>query len=127
MRVIGIVLVILVGAMAYIRLAPVKFVAREFPSVVGEYPETGGFTAVVALSDRVNLASVEAAMLALPRTRKIKSDLPTFVTRSRVFGFPDVTVLMVQDGTLVLSGHLVYGGSDFGVNRARISQVLASL
>ena len=58
---------------------------------------------------------------------KVASDPLTFVTRSRVIGFPDVTVVEERDGKLAISAHLVYGGSDLGVNKARVLALLASL
>lgn len=127
MRIILAILVVVVGALAYVRLAPVKLTAVALPTAVGDYPEAGGFTAVRDVSDAMNLATVEAAMLALPRTVKVASDPLTFVTRSRVIGFPDVTVVEERDGKLAISAHLVYGGSDLGVNKARVLALLASL
>lgn len=127
MRIILGILVVVIGALAYVRLAPVKLTAVTLPTAVGDYPEAGGFIAVRDVNDAINLVTVEAAMLALPRTKKV-SDAPlTFISRSRVFGFPDVTVVEKRNGTLAISGHLVYGGSDFEVNKTRILAVLASL
>lgn len=127
MRILLAILVIVAGAMVYFRLAPVKFTRVEMPAALGDYPTAGGFTAVRALTERVTLDAVTAAMLALPRTTQVADAPLTFITRSRGFGFPDVTVLEVRDGTLAVSGHLVYGKSDLGVNQKRILQVLASL
>ena len=55
-----------------------------------------------------------------------------FVVRSAVFGFPDlVTIQVLPDGAgksrLILWSRSVYGHSDFGVNRARVTAWLAAL
>jgi len=127
MRILGRFVLILVTGLAYIRLAPVKVTLTKFPSAVGDYAVAGGFTAVREISGSVNAATVEAAMLALPRTVKVADAPPTFITRSRVFGFPDVTVVAEEAGHLVVSGNLVYGRGDLGVNRARILALLSAL
>lgn len=127
MRILLAILVVVVGALAYVRLAPVKLTATAMPTAVGDYPEAGGFTAVRDVNEAVTLEAVEAAMLALPRTVKVANDPLTFVTRSRVIGFPDVTVVQERDGMLAISAHLVYGSSDFKVNKTRVLALLASL
>lgn len=132
MRILAFVLVVALAGLAYVRLAPIRpaaFDIADLPSEVGDYPALGGFTAVRAIEgDGADaLARVKAAMLALPRTTVVNADPLAFVTRSRVFGFPDVTVVIVQDDVLIVRGHLVYGGGDMGVNKARVMGVLAAL
>lgn len=127
MRIIGLMVVIVLAGMAYIRLVPVKYTLSELPSEIGDYPAAGGFTAVRELSETVNAATVEAVMIAFPRTVKIAEAPLVFVTRSRVFGFPDVTVVTEDAGHLAVSGNLVYGQGDLGVNRARILALLSAL
>ncbi len=128
MRVFGILLLILVGAIAYVRLTPVKMRTRmDVPDQVGDYGVAGGFTAVRAVPDASALEKVKAALLLEPRTEIVAQDPLTFVTRSRVFGFPDITYLTLADGHLVVQGHLVYGKSDMGVNKARILRILDAL
>ncbi len=51
-----------------------------------------------------------------------------FVARSRVFNFPDLIAVRVQDdGSLILWSRSVYGASDMGVNRRRLAAWLAAL
>ena len=51
-----------------------------------------------------------------------------FVARSRVLNFPDlIAAHITPDGSLVLLSRSVYGQSDFGVNRARLTAWLAAL
>ena len=43
-----------------------------------------------------------------------------FQTRTKWVGFPDITRVIHDGGTLLIQGHLVYGRRDFGINKARI-------
>ena len=76
------------------------------------------------------LKRADAVMPALPRTTRLAGSvdemLITYVTRSRVFGFPDYTTLQQTEGTLRAYARLRFGASDLGVNRRRLEQVLAT-
>jgi len=50
----------------------------------------------------------------------------TYVTRSRVFGFPDYTTVRQAGPQLEIYGRLRFGRSDLGVNAARIDGWLQS-
>jgi uncharacterized protein (DUF1499 family) len=75
------------------------------------------------------LARLNTIALATPRTRvlagSVSGGMITYVTRSRVFGFPDyTTVEVIEDeagSRATLYGRLRFGKSDFGVNSQRIS------
>ena len=45
----------------------------------------------------------------------------TWVTRSKVMGFPDVTTAAVKDGRLCIVARQVIGSQDWGVNHARLN------
>ena len=51
----------------------------------------------------------------------------TYITRSRLWGFPDYTTVEARPGMIVIHGRLRFGSSDVGVNRARIDGWLATL
>jgi hypothetical protein len=51
----------------------------------------------------------------------------TYVTRSRVFGFPDYTTVRQDGEMLEIYGRLRFGKSDMGVNAARIDGWLRQL
>jgi len=132
MRIFGLLVLVLVGGMAYIRLAPIKaaaFATDDLPRVVGDVEVAEGFTAVRPLNGETEavLGRIKDAMMALPSTQLVSSDPLTFVTRSKVFGFPDVTVAVARDGLLIVRGHLVFGKNDLGVNKARILRILNAL
>ena len=125
--VIGIVASIAVAA-AYIRLAPVSVARAPVPAslTVGEYPVAGGHYAVRKVTDaEAALAEITSALSVLPRTRKVADAPATFVTRSALWAFPEVTRVWIQGDTVHIAGHLIYGKSDLGVNKARITAVLA--
>ncbi len=77
-------------------------------------------------------ATIKKVALAEPRTYlqiayddRMQAD---YVARSRVFNFPDlITVQVRPDATLILWSRSVYGRSDFGVNRARLTAWLKAL
>ena len=48
----------------------------------------------------------------------------TYITRSRVFGFPDYTTVRQAGPQLELYGRLRFGGSDLGANAARLDHWL---
>ncbi|WP_082677358.1 DUF1499 domain-containing protein [Ruegeria profundi] len=66
-----------------------------------------------------------------PRTDVLAGSVPegmvTYVTRSRVFGFPDYTTAQQDGDTLRIHGRLRFGRSDFGVNRDRVDGWLDAL
>lgn len=95
-----------------------------------------GFIAVrpiTASSDQV-LDELERVILATPRTKKITGEaggMATYLTRSLVFGFPDYTTVEIREiegkAVLIVHGRARFGGSDLGVNKARIAAWLAEI
>jgi len=77
----------------------------------------------------------EAGGPDLERLRQIALDWPrtellfgspeegrmTFVTRSRLMGFPDYTTVGIRDGQLCIVARQRFGREDMGVNAARIT------
>jgi uncharacterized protein (DUF1499 family) len=51
----------------------------------------------------------------------------TYITRSRLWGFPDYTTIEARAGSIVIHGRLRFGASDMGVNRARLEGWIAAL
>ena len=81
------------------------------------------------------LSALDRIAMADPRTRRLAGSVEegriTYVTRSRLWGFPDYTTVGVQKvegGTApVILARQRFGRSDFGVNRARVRRWLAAL
>lgn len=128
---IWIILVLVVALLAYIRLAPTD-VARWHQPITAEadMDMEGGAVRIVPAGDDT-LARLNDIALATPRTNILAGSVEegriTYVTRSRVFGFPDYTTAEVTDGQLRVFGRLRFGKGDMGVNRERIESWLAQL
>ena len=128
---IGILLSALVMWLAYVRLAPSDPARWHVPVVAEADADMAGGAVRIIPGDATRLTRLDAAMLALERTERLagtpEEGRVTYVTRSSVFGFPDyTTVELADDGTLRLYGRLRFGGSDLGVNAARLRQVIAA-
>ena len=119
------------GAAVYVRRAPLDVTALHVmpaPRAAGDYSDVGGFTAIrPALSGPSALETLSDVIANTPRTDLLaeSAEMKTFVTRSRIFGFPDITTVWVIHGRggheIGIYGRLVYGKSDLGVNKRRIA------
>ena len=136
MRILTILVILIVGLMAYVRLAPTD-VARwhKMPDALepGDTTEVGSFRAVrrITAPAKEGLAAIEQRALATPRTillaGGVGEGMITFQTRSLLWGFPDHTTVAVQGDLLIIYGRLRFGSADLGVNKARIEEWLATL
>lgn len=136
MRLLVILVVILVGFMAYVRLAPTD-VARwhQMPdgATGADDLQAGSFRAVRRITQPAEtiLRAVKETALATDRTTliagSVQEGMMTFQTRSAFWGFPDHTTVAVQGDLLVIYGRLRFGRADLGVNKARIESWLAAL
>ncbi|MGV2976437.1 DUF1499 domain-containing protein [Roseibium alexandrii] len=115
-----------VGAALFFRFVPVT--RADVPAVTtrfaaGDTELAGGFYAVRPL-EAADLSALERQIAQTARSRRVSGsldDLPlVFVHRSLVWGFPDVTQVWVEGDFVHIYSHLVYGGSDLGVNRDRM-------
>ncbi|WP_116130919.1 DUF1499 domain-containing protein [Tropicimonas sp. IMCC34043] len=90
---------------------------------------------VVPLAPEAMLQQIDRIAAATPRTCRLAGDPAsgrvTYITRSRVFGFPDYTSVaaMAGDGGAqpVIFARQRFGKSDLGVNRKRVESWLAAL
>lgn len=126
-------LVVLSGPI-YVRLAPLdpaQLHQMGAPRPVGDYPGANRFLAVRHLSQAGTLGRLDAIILATPRTRVLAGSVDdghiSYVTRSLVWGFPDITNVWQDGETLYVDGFAIFGRSDLGVNRARIEGWLQAL
>jgi uncharacterized protein (DUF1499 family) len=114
--------------MAYVRLAPSDPGRwHVMPESLAPGDLAGGAVRVVP----GDMAALDAIIRATPRTRVLAGDVAqgmiTYVTRSRLFGFPDYTTVRQDGETLEIYGRLRFGKSDLGVNAARIDGWLQRL
>lgn len=126
-----VLLAVIVVGMGYIRLAPsdpVRWHAE--PTVTTDINTTGGAKRLVETGPD-GLARLDAIARVAPRTRvlwgSVESGMVTYVTRSKVMGFPDYTTVQQDGDRLKMHGRLRFGRSDMGVNAARLDAWIAAL
>ena len=125
---IWIFVLLVVAALAYVRLAPVNE-DRVHVAVRGAEDEDGqGHCVRVTLAFPGLLKRIDKVMRALPRTTVVAGSVSeqkiTYMTRSKVIGFPDFTTVQEVEGQIRLYARLRFGRSDMGVNKARLTHVL---
>lgn len=127
MRILLAILFVAALGMIYVRLAPSDPArwhteVREAPA--GDYTGAKWFNAVREDKTTEDLERLIAITLATPRTRLLAGSVAegrlTFVTRSRLMGYPDYTTVQLKDGVLSVFGRSRFGSGDLGVNKARI-------
>ena len=115
---------------AYIRLAPSDPVRWHVAPEDTERDLKGGVVRVVETGPD-GLARLDKIARATPRTSVLAGSLEegmiTYITRTKVFGFPDYTTVQQDGDTLRIYARLRFGRKDFGVNRDRVTQWLALL
>jgi hypothetical protein len=119
---------IAVALAVYVRLAPTDPSRwHEMPGAVTNRDLTGGAMRVVGAGED-GLARMDEIIRATPRTEVLAGSVAegkvTYVTRSKVFGFPDYTTVRAAGPQLELYGRSRFGKSDFGVNAARLDRWL---
>lgn len=137
MRLAALLLLALVAAAAaWVRLAP-SDPARWHadPALGAEGPRSATQRLTLALPPAEALATLAAIAESTPRTLRLSGSPQegriTWVSRSRLWGFPDYTTaaaLPAEGGTtVVLHARARFGHSDLGVNRARLAAWAAAL
>jgi hypothetical protein len=126
----GVCLIVL-ALMAYVRLAPIDPAVWHQPiDEVADSDRPNGAVRIIA-GGAGRLDQLNDRMLALSRTHLIAGSVEngrmTYVTRSKVFGFPDFTTIEASGDQIRLFARLKYGKSDLGVNRARLEGLIAGL
>lgn len=115
---------------AYIRLAPSDPARWHVAPEGAERDLPGGVVRIVETGPD-GLARLDSIASATPRTRvlagSVSDGMITYITRTKVFGFPDYTTAQQDGDTLRIHGRLRFGRKDFGVNKARVDGWLAQL
>jgi uncharacterized protein (DUF1499 family) len=91
--------------------------------------------AYIALPPAEALSAFDAVATAEPRTMRLAGSVEdgrvTYVSRSRLWGFPDFTTVEAAAGEggtwLVIHARARFGQSDLGVNAARVGRWLAAI
>ncbi len=124
--VFGVVLLLAI----WVRVAPTSPERWHVDPVSAAKPGVGGYRTemVTELTPQEALQAIDTAALATPRTKLLAGNIDsgriTYVTRSKIWGFPDYTTVSAQIAgevtRVVLLGRLRFGRGDIGVNRQRI-------
>jgi len=128
-------LMIVISGLVYVRMAPHDTAALHVPPPMGAAPDgpvmkdsSGLFVQVYDVPPAEIIKTFNTVALATKRTRilagSVEEGMITYVTRSRILGFPDyTTVQAVTDGQgsrVTIYARLRFGQSDFGVNSTRV-------
>lgn len=139
------VALLVVGLWAFVRFNPLGSALHIDPETAN-IPKVSGHVLVrkdgridsplYEMSAEDLAARLEEIILDTPRTVHFAGDIEesyaTYVTRSGLWGFPDIANVKVIDrgedrSELVILSQLRYGAMDFGVNQARVEGWLEKL
>lgn len=128
---LGLLLFLAVGMAAYIRLAPSDLKRWHVaPQADADRDLLGGVLRVVEAGPD-GLARLDAIARAAPRTTvlagSVGDGMITYITRTKVIGFPDYTTVQQDGDVLRIHGRLRFGRKDFGVNKARVDGWLGQM
>ena len=123
--VLGACAVIVVLGLLWIRFAPIyKDSWHVTTRAERDKAFLGGVIRFLPAAGKAELEQLVSVVEQAPRTKHIAGDVEegmlTYVTRTKVFGFPDFTTLWLSDAGLHIYARVRFGRVDFGVNKARI-------
>lgn len=124
-----VVLAVVLGLAAWVRLAPVDAARWHVDPAEAADPGQGGVQRRVAAEDpAAALAALAQVAEGWARTRPVAGSVAegrvTYETRSALWGFPDYTTLSAGAGSVDVLARLRFGRSDLGVNGKRVDQWL---
>ncbi len=121
----------IVALLAFIRLAPSDVSRWHTPIGSAEDVTGAGWAARVIPATSGLLSDLHQGMLALPRTELLAGSVGdgrlTYITRSKLIGFPDYTTIEQDNDQIKLYGRLRFGKSDMGVNAKRLDGLIKSV
>ncbi len=131
MLIVWVLVALVVVGLGYIRLAPSE---PETWHQLPDFSENKDFRKGVlriAEAGPDGLERIDAIARATANTTvlagSVDEGMITYVTRTRVFGFPDYTTIRQDADQLKIYARLRFGGSDQGVNRKRVELWLDAL
>ncbi|WP_373049814.1 DUF1499 domain-containing protein [Thalassovita aquimarina] len=131
MKILAILVLALLAAMAYVRLSP-NDPARWHQPIKGDRSKDfkAGAIRVIPGTEQ-DFESLQDIALGWPHTRVLAGSVEegriTYITRTAFWGFPDFTTVERRDGTIALYARLRFGGSDLGVNAKRLDAWIDAL
>lgn len=131
MFILLLIVVAAVGVAAYIRLAPSDPETWHVQPAVSRDSDQDGGVRRLFEGDAETLERLHNIIMDTDRTEILAGSpaqgMITYVTRSKVMGFPDYTTVWFDRGQIKIHGRLRFGRSDFGVNRDRVDSWLSIL
>lgn len=134
LKILGVIVLFLIAFAIWVRIAPLpagRLTEKPGPYEPGTHPKMGGIKVVRPLSELPDdaLTKLIAIAGATPRTTRLGEgqDPAAFVTKSKLWAFPDIAVIWVDGENLHVQSHLVFGRGDMGVNAARVADWFARL
>ena len=127
----GVIALLGLSVLAYIRLAP-SAVSKWHcsPQVNKNAVLSNGIQKRIPIG-KAGLRRIDLIAEADPRTERlagsVEQGLVTYVTRSRMIGFPDYTTVMQAGEELVIYARSRFGRRDFGANAERVTRWLNAL
>ena len=120
-----------VVGLAYVRLAPSDAAKWHNPVVTEVNTDfAGGVIRLLGIGPD-GLVRIDAVVRTLPRTVVLTGSVEegriTYVTRSKIIGFPDYTTIEQHGDTVRMFARLRFGNRDFGVNLARLEQLVQAI
>ena len=129
MLVLRIVIAAAVLLALYVRFAPSD--AGRFHVSGAVQSDTDLEGGVKRIIPGVTLAELDQIAQQTPRTKvlagSVDDGMISYVTRSRLIGFPDYTTIEAKDGMVTVFARLRFGRSDLGVNRRRVEGWIKAL
>lgn len=129
MLVLRIVIAAAVLLALYVRFAPSDAGRFHVSGAVQSDADLEG--GVKRIIPGVTLAELDQIAQQTPRTKvlagSVDDGMITYVTRSRLIGFPDYTTVEAKDGMVTVYARLRFGRSDLGVNRRRVEGWIKAL
>ena len=130
--------IVFLGVLAFVRLAPSDPAEWHVDLAAPGFDPAGGQVFCITPDNRYGplaegtLARLDAIVLATPRTERLAGSAEegriTWITRSRLMGFPGYTTAQVMPGPgLCVFGRQRFGSKDLGVNAARIGGWMQAL
>lgn len=127
---IGVFAFLGLGFLAYVRLAPSTIERWHVQPSGQDETHANGVHRRVAIG-RAGLHRFDRIAEADPRTQRlagsVEQGMVTYITRTRMIGFPDYTTVMQAGEELLIHARSRFGRRDFGVNAERISRWLDAL
>lgn len=131
MTIIWILAILFLATLAYVRLAPSDPERWHVePRAKGDKVFANGVLRQVTVG-RDGLRRMDALIASDPRTEtlagSVKEGMITYISRSRMMGFPDYTTMMQSGEDLLIYGRSRFGRRDLGVNAARVKRWVDAL